>query len=122
MITESQIYWITRLDYFRRFTGLGGSILVVFTGFFLAISIAALMDGEKVKWLVKLLTTVVTIGLISLIASLFIPTTKEMCAIKLIPLMSKDEQVQTLPKKFVNLADEWIEELRPDNKTEKGEQ
>ena len=47
---------------------------------------------------------------------IFIPTTKEMCAIKIIPRVVNNEKVQELPEKFVELANEWVEELKPKQK------
>ena len=44
---------------------------------------------------------------------MFVPTTKEMCAIKLVPMIANDEQVQELPNKVVDLANEWLDELKP---------
>ena len=40
-----------------------------------------------------------------------------MCAIKVIPLVANDETVQELPSKVVELADEWLDELRPKTET-----
>ena len=36
-----------------------------------------------------------------------------MCAIKAIPVIVNNEQVQELPNKVVELANEWIDELKP---------
>ena len=121
MITESMIYWITRLDHFSGFTFGVGMVLTLLGGFALSISISELIDGTEIKWLVKTLAVVVLIGIINLVGSLFIPTMKEMCAIKVLPLVVNDEQVQELPSKFVDLADEWLKELKP-NSLDKSEQ
>lgn len=43
----------------------------------------------------------------------FIPTTKEYCAIKVIPAIANNQQVQELPNKVIELANEWMEELKP---------
>jgi len=48
-------------------------------------------------------------------SSLFIPTTKEYCAIKAIPMIVNNDEVQEIPDKVLELATEWIEELKPEN-------
>jgi hypothetical protein len=47
------------------------------------------------------------------IGSLFIPTTKQMCVIKVLPVIANNEDVQKLPDKVVDLANDWLDELKP---------
>ena len=44
-----------------------------------------------------------------------IPTTKEMCAIIVIPKIANSEPVQEIGSGIVDLAREWINEIRPSN-------
>ena len=44
-----------------------------------------------------------------------IPTTKQMAVIYVVPKIMENKTIQELPNKFVKLADEWIEEFRPEN-------
>jgi len=126
MITESQIYWITRLDSINVALevlsiafGVVGSLGLIMSiiGYF-----ANKVDEQyeqnakfipickRCIWYsvgVLLLTFICAAGLT------FLPTTKEMCAIKIIPVIANNEGVQELPQKAVELANEWMEELKP---------
>lgn len=118
MITESTIYWITRLDYVQGFF-IGLAIITgVLTGvlnFVLGCNWDSCWEKEKVtafKWFKKSFLLWIIVALSAFTACL-IPNTKEMCAIKIIPVMVNDPNVQELPKSLVGLANEWIEELKP---------
>ena len=124
MITESTIYWITRLDEVKELFFEIGIVLTVFTVATLLVGGLIILDGTttEAKWGKKVLRKIPVIVLSALlffIVSVLTPTTKEMCAIKIVPLIANDEQVQELPSKFVDLANEWFEELKP-NKSEQG--
>ena len=115
MITGSEIYWITRMDGIRGFF-IGSTIIL---GVCLVFSVGAVIFSyapPKEDWRRK----VAMIGVINLLLFLFsstaailTPSTKEMCAIKVIPAIANNENVQELPNKIVELANEWIEELKP---------
>ena len=45
-----------------------------------------------------------------------LPSTKEMAVIYVLPKIINNKQVQEIPKKFLKLADDWIEELSPEKK------
>jgi surface polysaccharide O-acyltransferase-like enzyme len=118
MITESEMYWLTRMDYFQTAAEVVGVVLSLVSIAFLFISIMLWRD-RKIKMKVWFLCLFVGILLfIPSIGSTFIPNTKEMCAIKLVPLIVNDEQVQELPNKVVELANEWLDELRPKGEVE----
>ena len=115
MITESQIYWITRLDGLKGYCeGVGFSIVVVCVAVLGFSCIARFADGkpEAVKYILPSGLGII-LALCVVLGSIFIPTTKEMCVIKVIPIVANDETVQALPEKIDNLADEWIDELSP---------
>lgn len=42
-----------------------------------------------------------------------LPTTKEMCVIKAIPMLVNNDEVQEIPEKVLELATEWLDELKP---------
>ena len=124
MITESQIYWITRLDNIR----VANTVALILLGFAVTLlilfGILCLVEKNiKAKVIGRRL---ITGGIVSMlffiilsVSLVLVPTTKEMCAIKIIPMVVNDEQIQEIPAKFVNLADEWIEELGPKSVKEK---
>ena len=121
-ITESMVYWITRLDYVVevvRFIG------ILFT----ALSTVGVVFAGSIVWnahykkdknfggSVKLFVVMCLILFLCLslaISSIFIPTTKEMCAIKVIPAVANNDEIQELPNKVVELANDWIDKLSPE--------
>lgn len=112
IITETEMYWLTRLDYLSGFAMIAGTV-----GALMSLAVCALCfiendDYFNTKRFKKNLWTTIPCFLM-LIGSLFIPTTKEMCAIKLVPMVVNDEQVQEIPNKVVDLANEWLDELKP---------
>ena len=124
MITESTLYWITRLDGAKELLFGIATALIISTAAVLIAGVIVGIDGSPAekKWSVKVLKTLPLFILATLMfftLHTLTPTTKEMCAIKIVPLIANDEQVQELPSKFVDLANEWFEELKP-NKSEQG--
>jgi len=122
MITESEMYWLTRLDHLHIIAVAISVTVVILSGIWLVVSSIchAVNHAEENTDLLpvsrKSLRWSIPCFLLSwvLIASAgFIPTTKEMCAIKAIPVIVNNEQVQELPNKVVELANEWIDELKP---------
>ena len=113
MITESQMYWLTRLDYIclivRIIAILGGGIMLVFT----IIGGICLSEEDISKKTYTRLLFLWIIALAGIVGTILTPTTKEMCAIKLVPIIANNEQVQELPNKVVDLANEWLDELKP---------
>jgi len=100
-ITESMVYWVTRLDAVLVVCG----IMVFISGAVTFISVIEQYIKTAITGM--LLTIILSLGLV------FIPTTRQMCAIKVLPLIAQNDNVQQLPNKIVNLADEWIGELSP---------
>lgn len=131
MITESEMYWLTRL-YSLHIIALVVSItFTVLSGIWLVVSAIChsvnIHESEKgytqnkellpvsrksLRWSIPCFI----LSWILITGACLIPTTKEMCAIKAIPMIVNNEQVQELPNKVVELANEWIDELKPSNK------
>jgi len=120
MITGSEIYWITRFDGIRALL-LGLFFLFeLFSLLVLATGGSMLNDSEKGGKKESQGATIFVAGIIMFFlfflipaARIFVPSTKEMCAIKVIPVIVNNENVQELPNEIVGLAREWIEELKP---------
>lgn len=72
---------------------------------------AKLMPASKRG--VRVSSFVLILSVPILLAACLTPSTKEMCAIKVIPVIANNEGVQELPNKVVELANEWMEELKP---------
>ena len=110
MIIESTIYLITRCNGIKVGLILFGTFTIAIALFTLFVfHMTETLTRRRVKWGFF----VVGVSVIICALSIFIPTTKEMAAIKIIPMIAQDKQVRELPKKIVDLADEWIDEMRP---------
>ena len=118
VITESTMYWITRLDYIHGF-------LLIFGGVGLPISliVAAILavvgedyyaDAKTYYKRAKQFVLLSIFFLLLIVDGLLTPTTKEYAAIKLVPIIVNDESVQQLPEKVVELANNWLDELKPE--------
>lgn len=125
MLTETTIYFITRLDDVKAvFHG----IVIVSGMLVLASSIAVLIlfsdagtnskliidEWKKlIKWWKSVRLTCFVLFIVSLVAYALTPTTKEMAAIKVIPAIVNSQDVQEIGQDFKVLAKEWLDELRP---------
>ena len=122
MITEWQIYWITRLDYIQGFFLLIGILTTIFLSVALIIRIVQKLEeneysskNEKITkdiFIKKILRGLI-LSLLFVIIGIMIPNAKEMCAIKIIPVIVNNEKAQQIPDKMLNLANEWLDELKP---------
>ena len=96
MITENVIYWITRLDSFHELWNMFNFLLL--SSFVLSFGGAVCLVSPWDKWnecddesktlsrkLGKLSVILFSVFLLSITAKSFLPTTKEMCIIKIVP-------------------------------------
>lgn len=126
MITPSSIYWLTRLDNINILLLLlvAGAIAlscIMFTGYAEDKEFAEnyadkkrkgreLAKAEKKR---RIGLTSSIIGFILAIGMPFIPSTKEMAAIIVIPRIANSESVQQLGEGIITLAQDWLKELSP---------
>lgn len=119
MITESMIYWVTRLDYI---SGLFWVLLAVTATASTVTLIAAILakqdacddeDLAAAKTLRRTAYAGICVSLVLLIAAVLVPTTKEYCAVKVIPMIANNKNVQQLPNNMIEEANEWIDSLKP---------
>jgi len=122
MITTSQMYWITRLDEIVSF----GTSLIFVSTFVFAIGLLCIvgrtdsiedpavkpMFNRLVKWTLPFV-------LLGAFVCTFIPTTKQMAAILIIPRIANSEKVQQAGNKLYDLAVEWMDELKPNKNNNK---
>ena len=110
MITEEMLYWIFRLDAIRGFC-----VVVLLVGGLANVLITAhlIMDKNYIDFsdyfykrlliCVKSMYIIISVAILTLI---FLPSTKEMAAIKLIPVIYNSDFVQKeLPKEGKELYD-----------------
>lgn len=119
-ITPSLIYWITRLDGFVETCTLLAAATFVAAILAGAFFFSLVMDEED-----KTNTQYICIKrlFISLVASCvifwtsagFIPSTKEMAAIKVIPKIANSERIQNISNELCDLAVDWLKDLKKGN-------
>ena len=124
MIDESTIYWLTRLDHIRSFMMSTTILFAILTavavlGLVAVAANASYLETEEWKSWLRIfgISTGVAASAVVLFgcARVFVPTTKEMCAIKVIPVIADSEQMQRLGQDVVDLAKSWIVDLKPEN-------
>ena len=123
MITESTIYWITRLDNLRVLFGVCLFLAAVISGV-LGVALCRTNNSmpywdeeeknRKTQDIYKyntLLAYDLFLILALILILVFVPTTKEMCAIKVIPSVSNSEIVQKISaqsSQIVEDANKWM--------------
>jgi hypothetical protein len=122
-MTSWEMFWLLKLDVLDDvFLGLG--LVFIFVPIIIIGIINGCYEGNSEKspkaiklW--KLLFVTLPLGFLLAFSSAFIPSTKEMAAIIVVPKMitaiDKNEQLKKMPDKLINLADEWITKLTPEN-------
>ena len=76
-------------------------------------SVAAIgmaLDLDDHWWLPKL---TVALAILSLLVVTFVPSTKQMAAIIVLPKLANSEKIQTVGNRLYDLAVEWMDELKP---------
>ena len=117
MITTAQMYWLTRLDTINDVCFIAILICVIvfsfvsFVGFMIAYSMCR--EDKFIAWLKRSLKFVLFILAFCSIVCSFVPTTKEMAAIIILPKIANSEKVQQAGNKLYDLAVEWMDALKP---------
>lgn len=117
MITESMLYWATRLDYIRGFSLVLCLACVVFlvAVFITRVQITRPYTEDEQHTLRSLrIAAFVGVGLwvILILSIILVPSTAEYAAIKLIPRISNSQPMQKLPEdleKFYPLVKDYLE-------------
>ena len=136
-MTESMIYWITRLDGIRGFCYGIQTIAVLFAivGIVAAIAAACIRVGAEeegsdddariasgiCKIACKVWIPAFCITMVCSFARMFTPTTKEMIAIKVIPQIASTENVDKIKgisKDMLDITAEWLKDMRKKYVTE----
>ena len=103
-ITPSLIYWISRLDYIQP--------LFIMIGMLGALAFSIPMVFEYCSF--EIINTKRLIGVIAMalifVASLFIPSTKEMIAIIVIPKLANNEKIVEIGSELHNTAINWLKD------------
>lgn len=121
-------YWITRLDALNNLCvclivfGVGVCVVSAVLGFCYN-GLSCDEDEHKVgKVLLNVSAVSLVLFVIGLLGSLFVPTTKEYCAIKLVDYLESNEKARELPDKIVDKAYDYFDsELKVDGKETKND-
>ena len=146
MITPSQLYWLTRLDSIKSYLGGIDMLALLCAVFCTGIIIATTchitfasndclgwyhgktkeeMEARKKPWeklrssSTRILIASISVLSLGSLTNAMLPTTKEMAAIHVVPMIVNSEAAQKLPdvaSEFVDLAKDWLKELKPDGK------
>ena len=120
MITESTIYWVTRLDALNNLVTAVSFISVIS----LIVSIIAscivmgernsmLNDDDKLILPIKFVIGSIIILVVCATLLVFVPTTKEYAAMKILPKIANDEALNTLSqdgKELYRLTVDYLKE------------
>jgi hypothetical protein len=120
LITKSQVYWITRMDYIQA----GCCTLAIIFG---SVALICFIVGgvqwcecmkDRFKSTLTLAVSMFTLGIVFLLGTVFTPNTKEAAAIYVIPAVANSHFVQeTAPreiKELYGIVKEYIrEEFKP---------
>lgn len=124
MITQMQMYWLTRLDALDALVCCIGVTFFVLSLVLGIIGMVIRVDysyeerrygtGKRLhhKWM----PLCIAVSFVSALTASLIPSTKEMAAIIVIPKIANSEKVQDVGNRLYDLAVEWAEELRPKKK------
>lgn len=124
-ITPFTIYLITRADHlkeflfnfvnFAMFVGIAGAVVVLIslaTEDLGGIKKFSDLSKKLFKWWAWIIVPMMFLNF-------FIPTTKEIAAIIIIPVIANNQETRGLGEEIPKLAREWLEELKPSKVLEK---
>lgn len=81
-----------------------------------------MIDTEEVrKRFIVWIKVSIAIAITHIICGVFIPSTKEMCAILIVPAIANNEKAQNLGNEIYDLAVEWLKEIKPGKEEEENE-
>ena len=117
MITSMDMYWLLMLDNVKV-TSVMVAILGIMAIFgcicWLGNSFEYENLGQRIIAIIGS-TIVLIIWLTAIVLATLIPNTKQMAVILVAPKVINNEQVQELPNQIMELANDWLKELRPNN-------
>lgn len=125
MITPTQMYWLVKLDDMRHVLSCIMWLPIVLAVVIGVMAFAIFMmtiDGDRetkkeaVSDIARLAILCVSMLLIVValqVAVAFVPSTKQMAAIIVVPKIANSEKVQTVGNQLYDLAVEWMNELKP---------
>ena len=115
-ITTMQMYWLVMLDSIN----IGSCIMCVILAVCIFVMIIISVESYECPTSVKVCAPFfVLFFLASFATCVFLPSTKQMAAIMIVPKIVNNEKVQMIGNKVYDLAVAWMEELKPNKKESK---
>lgn len=106
-MTTATMYWITRCEGLNI---LGLFMAIMGLGAFAIMFLLSITDSLNIPK--KFIKSFGIAGILGLIMCLFIPTTKQMAAIIVIPKIANSEKIQNLGNEVYDLAIDWMKEIK----------
>lgn len=110
VISPWTVYWITRLDSIQSLFALVAILSMI------AATLYTLFNLIELERRPPRLGAIIAFVVLFIVGATLTPTTKEACAIYLIPKIVNNESVQEIGVDIKTLARDWLEELRPAGK------
>jgi len=119
MITESNLYWMTRLDEIKSFVSIAGFVMCLVFGIALIVCLGGCItnkideDEKNLRTFKKISMYVVPFFLLGLtlpISNIFIPTTKQYAMIKVIPAIANDQKIQQEASELYDMAKQALKQ------------
>ena len=114
-LTPSLIYWMSRFEMFQTlclllgiFTMIGAAILGIFMVASKAAGDCAVSESTGTAF-----KRVLPVGVILCLLSCFLPDTKTVAAMYVVPKIANNESLDEVASSMKTLALEWMDELRP---------
>lgn len=115
VITESTIYWIAIADNISMAFGIGALILFLVTLFFLMFAV----DSSSLFSL-SLSICFFILSLMMFTGWILTPSSKALAAMKVLPAIVNNEQLQGVTKNALELTDEFLRDLLSEQIKKKG--
>ena len=107
MITPMQMYWLLKLDDIRTLCGSSIGIMAAVMAFSL-LTYFNEEDGIKKKAVVVFVCSIFGLGL-NISALTFLPSTKQMAAIYVVPTIANNEKVQNIGNKTLDISNQLLD-------------
>ena len=107
MITPMQMYWLLKLDDIRVTCGFSVGIMAAVMAFSL-LTYFNEEDGIKKKAIVGFVCSIFGLCL-SISALTFLPSTKQMAAIYVVPAIANNEKVQNISNKTLDISNQLLD-------------
>lgn len=116
MIDESSMYWLTRMDHICEELTVAWVLCVTVGGMLIGtcLLMGSDMDADKFRRAQRVGVVLSLLGAFLLVGRIFVPTTKEMAAIKIIPAIANNETLRKDASEMYGLAREWMSDMIKD--------